>query len=335
MTDHDIPEAWKDALRACELFVGLDANLLLAVGGGLREVERAAGETLVRQGDEGDSLFVVVEGTLEVLLEEGESTMRLHDLWPGDVVGEIALLLGGQRSATVRASTPTRALELSQEGFAELIERAPELMRTFTANLQDRMRRVRGVGYLTEIFGSLEPEALRELEGELSWKHLRGGEELFGQGAEPDGAYILVGGRLRVVVSDAGGVERVLDDVRPGQWVGEMALLTRSQRSATVYALRDSQLVWLSQEAFDRLVVRHPTAMLQTTRLLVERMQRLIGGARRPRAGVRTFALVPAHPGIDLDPVAEQVRRALSRHGSTLHLRAARVDEALGKPGIA
>src|SRR5258708_24480333 len=54
--------------------------------------------------------------------------------------------------------------------------------------------------------------------------------------------------------------------VGPGQWIGEMALLTRKERSGTVTAARDSDLLWLSQEVFDRLVVQRPQALAEAAR---------------------------------------------------------------------
>ncbi|MEM9457827.1 MAG: cyclic nucleotide-binding and patatin-like phospholipase domain-containing protein [Myxococcota bacterium] len=333
--DRDIPDPWINALRSNSLFAELEPDVLRQVTGELREVVLPPGRDLMTQGHQGDSLFVIVEGTQEVLLTEDGATMKLHDLGPGSIVGEIALLMGGERSATVRTKTDTRALELSASVFSRLVEQAPVGMRTFTNKLQERMRRVRVVGYLNEIFGELDALALREIEDELTWVRLDGGQELFHQGDEPDGAYILVGGRLRVVVSAPGEEDRVIDDVVPGEWVGEMALLTRTERSGTVFALRDAQLVWLSQEAFDRLVLRHPQAMLQITRLLVERMQGLLEGGRQFRQLSRTFAVVPARPGIEITGFCRALRRALSRYGSTLRLDSKEVDAALDRPGIA
>jgi hypothetical protein len=71
----------------------------------------AQGETLVEQGSEGDELYVILDGTLAVQVD-GE---LVAELGPGAVVGERALLEGGARTATLRATTPVKAVEVSAE----------------------------------------------------------------------------------------------------------------------------------------------------------------------------------------------------------------------------
>ncbi|MCG8420325.1 MAG: patatin-like phospholipase domain-containing protein [Proteobacteria bacterium] len=338
-------------LFSTKLFADLDEATVESIAREFDEMEIAAGENLVRQGDPGDSLFVVQAGRLRVVLE-GEREQIVNQLGPGDLVGEMALILGGDRSATVQALERTRVLRLSRQRFDRLVETHPELMATLSQALHKRMRRLRMAGYLRSLFGELDIEALTEIEDSMTWVHVAGGEELFRQGDAADGAYIVAGGRLRVVVADAGSNrggddsddsrasrgsgsgERTLDEIGPGQWIGEMALLTRKERSATVYAVRDSELLWLSQSVFDDLIVKYPRAMIETSRLLVHRLQRQTSSERSVSAEARSFAIVPASPDIAINAFCEQLVRALSRHDSVVHLTPQRVDQELGKRGI-
>ncbi len=326
-----LPESWSHVLRTSELFATLDEAVFSQVGAAFEERAIPAGAYLFKEGDDADDLSVVVEGTFEVFLEGG---VPLQALGPRSVVGEIALVLGGKRSATVRALEPARVLTLSRQRFDDLLERHPQVMSPFTRALQQRMRRTWIARHLQDIFGRLEPDALREIEELLKWVHLSSGQELFRQGDVADGAYIVVVGRLRVVVRTPEGTERVIDETEPGQWVGEMALLTGSERSATVYAVRDSELVFLSQKVFDQLIEAHPRASLQTARQLVARLQHQMGATRRP-SKTTTLAILPASQSVDVDDLVRQFVRALEAYGSVLHLTAARVDAALGREGIA
>ena len=163
-------------------------------------------------------------------------------------------------------------------------------------------------------------------------------EGALSQGDRADGAYIVMVGRLRVVSSDASGVETVIDDSGPGEWVGEMALLTGKERSATVYAVRDTELVYLSQAVFDDSMNRHPKAVLETARVLVARLQRRTSTTAVPsatRRAAKTFAVIATSTNVGVREFGRALAATLGRHGSVLHLTAERVDEALGKPGIA
>lgn len=91
-----------------------------------RMTERTAqaGETIVRQGEEGDAYYVIVSGTAEVWCTDPmtDETARVNLLGEGDAFGEEALLLGGYRTATVTMKTPGRLLVLTQADFDELLQ---------------------------------------------------------------------------------------------------------------------------------------------------------------------------------------------------------------------
>src|SRR5689334_5057338 len=114
------------------------------------------------------------------------------------------------------------------------------------------------------LFRELEPSALRELSLETNPVHLGGGETLMREGDAGDALYVVVSGRLSVVV----GTTRIAEIGR-GETVGEMALLTGGPRSATVRALRDTVLLRLSKASFDALIERHPKATMALARLIV------------------------------------------------------------------
>lgn len=89
----------------------------------------AAGETLVAEGSETEGLFVIASGTVRVSKKDtdGELVM-LAELGPGDVVGEISIVLRRPATATVRALSAAVAMELTREGFAEAIREHPALL---------------------------------------------------------------------------------------------------------------------------------------------------------------------------------------------------------------
>jgi lysophospholipid hydrolase len=204
-------------------------------------------------------------------------------------------------------------------------------------DLADAIRTLRHdqlVTILSRLFGTLDDGMLQDVESAAEWVSLPQGGVLFEQGDPGEAAYILVNGRLQVIVRGAAGTARVVGEVRPGETVGEMALFTGEPRSARVVAMRDSDLVMFERSAFDRLMAAYPQALMALTKLVVKRL-RQTQSDNPPDEGVRIVGLIPAGPDVPLDDFAQQLTTALAPYGTSQCLRSADVDSLLGAPGIA
>jgi len=195
-----------------------------------------------------------------------------------------------------------------------------------------RVRRSHLTRHLGHVFGPLNDQVLGDIEAEHEWVTLRGGERLFRQGDDGDAAYVLVSGRLRVIAEGPDGTTQMLNEVGPGETVGEMALLTREPRSATVHAVRDSELARFSRAAFERVLDRYPRAATAVARIIATRLRQQTAGVR---SRVQTVAVVGAGAGSRPADFSSRLCEALRRHGPIQHLTAERVDARLGRPGIA
>ncbi len=171
---------------------------------------------------------------------------------------------------------------------------------------------------------------LRDFEQHFERIHLSGGETLMRQGDRGDCVFVLMSGRLRVYVEHADGTEASVGEIARGEVVGEMSILTDAPRSATVRAIRDSELARFTREILVELLERHPHAVLQITRQIVTRLQRSIG-APSPGNKVATLTVIPAGKDAPVSLFAHRLAEALGRHGSTLHLSSRDVDEHLGE----
>jgi NTE family protein/lysophospholipid hydrolase len=302
----------------------------------LEHVRLGAGETLLRQGDPGNDLFLVLSGRLSVSIEHPSgSSMRVEEIGAGGVVGELALLGRQERAASVHALVPSDVARLTRANFERLAGLYPDALNEFLRRILPRLRRTQLVGVLTELFGELDEQALWDLESRLEWLTLRCGTLLFREGDAGDDVYIVVNGRLRVVTTDRDGRERVLEEVGRGGAVGEVALLTGEPRAASVLAVRDTDLLRLTNAAFEQLLEIHPRAMMQIARAAATRLRRTGYRTAQPSRATRSFALVPMRQGV---PVAELSRRlagTLAPYGTTLRLGSADVDRLLARPGIA
>jgi MFS family permease len=115
------------ALLGHPIFGGLPVPRLEAVARQLVEVPMTAGQVVIRQGDAADRFYLVREGSLRVTQVGEEEERTLRDVGPGDAFGEIGLLKGIPRTATVTAITPGTLFAMDAEDFAELVGSGPGL----------------------------------------------------------------------------------------------------------------------------------------------------------------------------------------------------------------
>ena len=123
-------------LRQVPLFAGLTDRAIAAVARGADDLRFGEGETLVREGEEGDAFLILVTGRAAVT--KGGAAIRTLDR--GDFLGEIALLGGGARTATVTAATPVEALCVRREVFLRLYDESPAIRFGILDELTRRLR---------------------------------------------------------------------------------------------------------------------------------------------------------------------------------------------------
>ncbi len=131
----------RELLRAVPLFQGVEDEDLDRVGSLLIERRHPRGATIVEEGLEGDSLYIIREGRVKVtkLSEDGREKI-LEMLGAGDFVGEMALLERAPRSATVQALTPVVVWALSRGDFLGVLRKSPDLSLSVIQELSRRLR---------------------------------------------------------------------------------------------------------------------------------------------------------------------------------------------------
>jgi CRP-like cAMP-binding protein len=114
----------RDALAQVPLFAGMPPRFLKRLADKMDEQRFMEGATIVRQGEPGDTFYVLIEGEAKVKDAKGRVLSRLI---PGDFFGEISLMDGGPRTATVVAETNLTALALSRKDFSALLQSEPKV----------------------------------------------------------------------------------------------------------------------------------------------------------------------------------------------------------------
>ena len=116
------------ALRKVPLFTELSLERLESIHQLMHESNYLAGECVVREGDIGDDLFILLEGELEIYKNHGTPDERLlNTLTPVAYMGEMAILDDSERSATAIASKDSRLLSLGGDTFKEIVLQTPEI----------------------------------------------------------------------------------------------------------------------------------------------------------------------------------------------------------------
>jgi CRP-like cAMP-binding protein len=136
--------AREDKIRFLErvpIFEACSVRQLRAVADISKVVEVPERTTLTRQGEPGDEFFILIDGTALVTL----SPHRRLRLRPGEFFGEMSLLDGEPRSATVKAETDLRVLVINRLHFWQLLREVPELTQQMLVNLSRRIRALESI----------------------------------------------------------------------------------------------------------------------------------------------------------------------------------------------
>ena len=157
---------------------------------------------------------------------------------------------------------------------------------------QGLMKRIRDT--LGAYFG-VTGEAGNALLGELEVCELAGGDWLMRQGDPGDALYFLVRGRLQAWARDPDGSDRgrFLNEITPGDSVGELSLLTGEPRAVGIQAIRDSLLLRLDREAFERLANTHPALVMRLAANVAKLLQTSSSGRKSSARNLRAIAIVP------------------------------------------
>ena len=125
-------------LKSVPLFSQLSRRDLHRLAAHAEEVRYGANRTIVSRGARGDSFFVIGDG--EAVVTRG--TKKMGTLKAGDFFGEMALLDGRPRSATVVAKTPMRTIRITRTGFNKALDANPSIARGIMAELAGRIRKL-------------------------------------------------------------------------------------------------------------------------------------------------------------------------------------------------
>ena len=211
------------------------------------------GEVIVREGDDADAFYVIVNGSARALKRaDNGDEVPLDVLRAGDSFGFVELIEETPRITTVRASEAVQALRLDRAVFRGLVRSNPEIRRWF--DLPVRMHHLRQFLSTDSAFAGLSSGSLSLLLEGVEETHVPQGRLVFREGDPAGPAYVIRRGRARAFRQRDDGSREDLAFLRAGDVFGEASLFTGEPRKLSVDALDDLTLLAIPPSTFSRLM---------------------------------------------------------------------------------
>lgn len=235
----------------------------------------AAGDVIFRKNDYTNSFFTILAGTVE--LEVGEEQKSRLSLGAGQFFGEMSLLSGRRRSATTRAGPGCVLIESPRREINKLISSVDGVRRVIDEHFIAR-------AIQTSFAPGASLDELRTVAASARLKRYQPDEVIFAEGDEADSLHLIRSGSV-AVARDLGGREVVTSYVAAGNYVGEMGLVSRTARSATVRATVATETISLGAAAFHELLGRNPALRDQVEGTVRRRLAENTRMAGQPQSG--------------------------------------------------
>jgi CRP-like cAMP-binding protein len=116
-----------ELLRQVPLFCDIPPARIKLLAFTSDKINYAAGQVLFNQGDQGDAAYVLLSGTVDVLIDSPGGQIKIGTVGPNAIVGEIAILCDVVRTATIKSTTPVEALRIRKDYFLKLLADFPEM----------------------------------------------------------------------------------------------------------------------------------------------------------------------------------------------------------------
>lgn len=262
-------ETATDALKST-LFAELDPKTFQALLMHAQVVELKNGQTLFRQGDPADALYVIAHGTCGVI-DEGPPRRGVAKIGEGQFFGEIALITDQPRTATIVALTDVQLIAVDRRVVRSLTEADAEFLEILLRFFRDRS--VDTLMTTNPLFTVLSDSDRRALKPRFRFLEVEPGAVLIEEGKKADGLLIMLAGRAEVT-RDQAAKRVVLGQLKSGDIAGEISLLTNLPAIGTVRAIEKSLVIELPAVAFQKIVHARSDAMSFVQQVIDQRVAR-------------------------------------------------------------
>jgi len=250
--------------------LGIDASRSLVTR--MSFVTHDPGTVVIRQGDVGGSLYVIVRGTVRIVKEQPDGRrIEISRLSDGEFFGEMALVTDTPQVASMESVTEVDLLEVSRETLRLLIQDFPQVVPNLIKFLKDRLLEV--FVKTSDLLGPVPEKYRWQLARKFRLYEVAEGKALIREGKPSGGLFILLAGRTAVTRTRRGRKLK-LGELRSGAVIGEISLITGGPAVATVYSKTKCWLLVVSAKQFEVLTRRFPAMKSLVESLAEERRQR-------------------------------------------------------------
>jgi putative peptide zinc metalloprotease protein len=257
---HDFRAAYDDylfLLRSMPLVAGCSDDDIAALGAALQPQRVPAGRQIIRQGEQGDRVYLVRSGEIEVWQRDERGREQLvAELRRGDYCGEYALLRGEPYDASYRAAIESELLVMSRSDFNRLVRGRMTMQRQVEQSAETVALLVR-----IPVFAELSHMELTRLATRFRKGRIAPGEVVIRQGKRGQAFFVVVEGSLTVAGGWGTPQERILAELGVGEYAGEISLLLDQPTIATVLGgPRGAVLLGLLRDDFEAFIRAHARA---------------------------------------------------------------------------
>jgi len=225
------------------MFASLNPAELTTIIGAVQKVTKAAGEMVIKEGDEGAELFIVESGELDCtkVLNEGAEPTHLKNYVPGEAFGELALLYNCPRAATIVAKSNSELFSLDRRTFNHIVRDSAQQKRD---KYEDFLKTV-------ELLKSLDSYERSKIADALDEKWFEQDDFVIREHDNGDSFYMVMSGNAIATKTVEPGKPAVqVHDYKEGDYFGERALLKNEPRAANIVATSQLQVVVLERKSF-------------------------------------------------------------------------------------
>ncbi len=211
-----------------------------------------AGNDIIHQGDEPDKFYIIVKGNVEVISQQADDAEKvLAVLGPGDYFGEVGMVLGSQRLATVRAVTDVHLMVMDAETFRHWVDSSPIISDEINSLVAQRLPPEGALELIEKDLHLTLDNSLDVPDTAVTATEVYAHEEyIIKQNEKADKFYIIIDGFVTVTHVAEDGEEYTLAHLTVGDYFGEIGLLDGSDRIANVKALTAVRVVSFDRETF-------------------------------------------------------------------------------------
>lgn len=265
-----------DTLTRIPLFGDLERDAFIAVLERVQVRPVRAGDTIVREGDPGDSMYAIATGIVRVVREEGDTgkSKLLAELADGSFFGEMSLVVHGPRIATVLAATDVVLLEFSRSAVDQIVRKHPRVKEVILQFHKTRL--LSNLLRSSPIFKSFNADEKKRLIESFHVRSFPPNTTILEQGQPGSGFFVLLRGKCEVIGTDATGAPGSIryPTMGEGDVFGELSLMTDGLVSATVRTTTDCVVLGLHRKLFQELVLSNAEVRAAITELSQKRLQR-------------------------------------------------------------